>query len=122
MDITALDRARSRQSWSRRELERFEEGDPRTLRTRSKLQEDVEKAERDLRHASIDVGERLAVSVDDLVAAGDLLNRPCVSSANNNERSPERLRGASNQGSDMRAGKRSDPRASDIPLNAPRVL
>ena len=122
MDFTALDRARSRLSWSRRELERFEEGDPRTLRTRSKLQEDVEKAERDLRHASIDVGERLAVSVDDFVAAGDLLNRPCVSSANNDERSPERLRGASNQGSDMRAGKRSDPRASDIPLNAPRVL
>jgi hypothetical protein len=55
MDSAALDRAFSRLSWSRRELERFEqtaeEGDPRTLRTRSKLQEDVEKAEHDLRHA-----------------------------------------------------------------------
>jgi hypothetical protein len=55
MDFTALDRARSRLSWSRRELERFEqtadEADPRTPRTRRKLQEDVEKAERDLRLA-----------------------------------------------------------------------
>ena len=54
MDFTDLDRARSRLSWSRRELERFEqttdEGDPRTLRIRAKLQEDVEKAELDLRH------------------------------------------------------------------------
>jgi len=53
--ITALDRARSRLSWSRRELERFEqrvdEADTRTLRIRLKLQDDVEKAERDLRHA-----------------------------------------------------------------------
>jgi hypothetical protein len=55
MDFTALDRARSRLSWSQRELERFEqtadEADPRTLRIRRKLQEDVEKAERDLRNA-----------------------------------------------------------------------
>jgi hypothetical protein len=55
MDFTALDRARSRLSWSRRELERFEqtadEADPRTLRIRRKLQEDVEKAERDLRNS-----------------------------------------------------------------------
>ena len=55
MDFTALDRARSRLSWSRRELERFEqrvdEADTRTLRIRLKLQDDVEKAERDLRHA-----------------------------------------------------------------------
>jgi hypothetical protein len=54
MDFTALD-ARSRLSWSQRELERFEqtadEADARTLRIRRKLQEDVEKAERDLRHA-----------------------------------------------------------------------
>jgi hypothetical protein len=55
MDLAALDRARSRLSWSRRELEGFEqtadEADPRTPRVRRKLQEDVEKAERDLRHA-----------------------------------------------------------------------
>ena len=55
MDSAALDRARSRLSWSRRELERFEqiadEADPRTPRTRRKLQEDVEKAERDVRRA-----------------------------------------------------------------------
>jgi hypothetical protein len=61
MDITALDRARSRQSWSRRELERFEqtadEGDPRTPRIRRKLQEDVEKAERDLRHEEMPLGQ-----------------------------------------------------------------
>ncbi len=54
MDFSALDRARSRLSWSRRELERFEqtadEGDPRAPRIRRKLQEDVEKAERDLRY------------------------------------------------------------------------
>jgi hypothetical protein len=54
MDFSALDRARSRLSWSRRELERFEqtadEGDPRAPRIRGKLQEDVEKAERDLRY------------------------------------------------------------------------
>jgi hypothetical protein len=54
MDFTALDRARSRLGWSRRELERFEqtadEGDPRTKCVRRKLQENVEKAERDLRH------------------------------------------------------------------------
>ena len=54
MDFTALDRARSSFSWSQRELERFEqtadEGDPRTPRIRLKLQEDVEKAERDLRY------------------------------------------------------------------------
>jgi len=54
MDFSALDRARSRLSWSRRELEGFEqiadEGDPRTPRIRLKLQEDVEKAERDLRY------------------------------------------------------------------------
>jgi hypothetical protein len=55
MDFTDLDRVRSRLSWSRQELERFEqtadEADPHTLRTRRKLQEDVEKAERDLRDA-----------------------------------------------------------------------
>jgi hypothetical protein len=55
MDFTALDCARSRLSWSRRELERFEqtadEADPLTPRIRRKLQEDVDKAERDLRHA-----------------------------------------------------------------------
>ena len=55
MDFTALDRARSRLSWLRRELERFEqtadEADPLTPHTRRKLQEGVEKAERDLRHA-----------------------------------------------------------------------
>jgi hypothetical protein len=55
MNFTALDRARSRLSWSRRELELFEqranEADPRTPRIRRKLQEDVEQAERDLRHA-----------------------------------------------------------------------
>ena len=54
MDFIALDRARSQLGWARRELERFEqtadEGDPRTLRIRAKLQEDVEKAELDLRH------------------------------------------------------------------------
>jgi hypothetical protein len=54
MDFSVLDRARSRLSWSRRELERFEqtadEGDPLTPRIRLKLQEDVEKAERDLRY------------------------------------------------------------------------
>jgi len=54
MDFSALYCARSRLSWSRRELERFEqtayEGDPRTTRIRLKLQEDVEKAERDLRY------------------------------------------------------------------------
>jgi len=54
MDFSALDRARSRLSWSRRELEGFEqiadEGDPRTPRIRLKLQEDAEKAERDLRY------------------------------------------------------------------------
>ena len=55
MDFTALDRARSRLSWSRRELERFEqtadEADPRTSHMRRKLQEHVDKAERDLRYA-----------------------------------------------------------------------
>ena len=55
MDFNALDRARSRLSWLRRELERFEqtadEADPHTPRTRRKLQEDVDKAERDVRHA-----------------------------------------------------------------------
>ena len=55
MDFNALDRARSRLNWSQRELERFEqsadEADPRTPRIRRKLQEDVDKAERDLRHA-----------------------------------------------------------------------
>jgi hypothetical protein len=55
MDSAALDRALSRLGWSRRELERFEqkadEADPRTLRMRRKLQDHVEKAERDLRHA-----------------------------------------------------------------------
>jgi hypothetical protein len=55
MDFTALDRARSRLSWSRRELERFEqsadEADPRTPHIRRKLQEDVDQAERNLRHA-----------------------------------------------------------------------
>jgi hypothetical protein len=55
MDFTALDRARSRLSWLRRELERFEqtadEADPRTPHTRRTLQEGMEKAERDLRHA-----------------------------------------------------------------------
>jgi len=54
MDFSALDRARSRLSWSRRELESFEqtadEGDPVHQRIRLKLQDDVEKAERDLRY------------------------------------------------------------------------
>jgi hypothetical protein len=48
-------RPRSLAPWSRRELERFEqtadEADPRTLHMRRKLQEDVDKAERDLRYA-----------------------------------------------------------------------
>jgi hypothetical protein len=55
MDFTALDRAPSRLSWSRRELERFEQtadkADPPTPRIRRKLQEDVDRAESDLRHA-----------------------------------------------------------------------
>jgi hypothetical protein len=55
MDFIALDRARSLLSWARRELERFEqtadEADPHTPRIRRRLQEHVEKAERDLRHA-----------------------------------------------------------------------
>lgn len=55
MDSNALERARSRLNWSQRELEHFEqsadEADPRTPRIRRKLQEDVDKAERDLRHA-----------------------------------------------------------------------
>jgi hypothetical protein len=55
MDFIALDRARSQLSWARRELERFEqtadEADPHTPRIRRRLQEHVEKAERDLRHA-----------------------------------------------------------------------
>ena len=54
MDFSVLDRARSRLSWSRRELESFEqtadEGDPVHQRIRLKLQDDVEKAERDLRY------------------------------------------------------------------------
>ena len=72
MDFTAADRARSRLSWSRRELERFEqtadEADPRTSRIRRKLQENVEKAERDLRHAqgrgegAFDVGRKSLAS------------------------------------------------------------
>jgi hypothetical protein len=53
MDITALDRARARLNWAIWELERFEQtaddSDPRTPHTRRKLQEDVEKAQRDLR-------------------------------------------------------------------------
>ena len=61
MDFTDLDRARSRLSWSRRQLERFEqtadEGDPRALRIRAKLREDVEKAELDLRREEMRKGD-----------------------------------------------------------------
>ena len=64
MDFAPLDRARSRLSWSRRELERFEqtadEHDALTPYVRRKLQEDVEKAERDLRHEEMRSGERQA--------------------------------------------------------------
>ena len=53
MDLAFPDRARARLNWAIRELERFEqtadESDPRTPHTRRKLQEDVEKAQRDVR-------------------------------------------------------------------------